>query len=288
MQPRPFGPGSVLWDLMGQQLLGAASANAFVLQAMHPAIGTVVDQRSTFRADPWGRAYRSYASVQMWVYGGPEALTESNRLRELHRTLTATAPDGTRYHALSGEPWAWVPLTCYHALIAATDLLLPRPLSLAQRERLYAEVLDLCRLLQVPERLLPTTTGAYWAYFDETVRTTLTATVAARDAVRTFRIAPPPPRLARAVRPAWPLVRAAAAPVERLFTVGLLPAPARATLGLRWTRGDQLRLEALGRAFGVANAALPEPLKYMPIAYRARAAARAEQRLRREIDRRPV
>jgi uncharacterized protein (DUF2236 family) len=288
MAPRTFGADSLLWDLVGQRLFGAASANAFILQAMHPAIGTVVDQRSSFRVDPWGRAYRSFASVQMWVYGGEQSLVESRRLREMHKTLEATAEDGTRYHALSAEPWAWVPLTSYHALVAATDLLLPKPLSAAQKQQAFDEVLDLCRLLQVPERLLPPTIEAYWAYFDDMVKTTLENTVAARDAVRTFSISPPPPELPRPMHPLWPALRRGAAPVERLFTVGLMPAAARDKLGLSWTETDQRRLEALGRAFAYANVAVPEPLKYMPIAYRARVAARAQQRLSREIERRPV
>lgn len=288
MTARTFGPGSILWDLVGQRLFGAASSNAFILQAMHPAIGTVVDQRSSFRVDPWGRAYRSFASVQMWVYGGPEALVESRRLREMHKTLEATAADGTHYHALSAEPWAWVPLTAYHALIAATDLFLPRPLTAAQKQQAFDEVLDLCRLLHVPERMLPPTVEAYWAYFDDMVKTTLTDTVAARDAVRTFSVSPPPPELPRPLHPVWPAMRAGAAPIERLVTVGLMPAAARETLGLHWTAEDQRRLHALGRALAYANTAVPEPLKYMPIAYRARRAARAQQRLSREIERRPV
>ena len=288
MTDHTFGPGSILWDLVGQRLFGAASSNAFILQAMHPAIGTVVDRRSSFRVDPWGRAYRSFASVQMWVYGGPQARVESRRLREMHKTLEATAEDGTRYHALSAEPWAWVPLTAYHALIAATEVFLPRPLTAAQRQQAFEEVLDLCRLLQVPERMLPPTVEAYWAYFDDMVKTTLTATVAARDAVRTFSISPPPPELPRPLHSVWPAVRAGAAPIERLVTVGLMPAAARETLGLRWTDEDRRRLHALGRVLAYANTAVPEPLKYMPIAYRARRAARAQQRLSREIERRPI
>jgi uncharacterized protein (DUF2236 family) len=284
----PFGPGSLLWDLVGQRLFAAASGNAFVLQAMHPAIGTVVDQRSSFRVDPWGRAARSFASVQMWVYGGDGARVESDRLRAMHKTLAATAADGTRYHALSAEPWAWVPLTSYYALLNATDLLLPRPLSPADRARLYGEVLDLCRLLQVPERMLPPTPEAYRAYFTDMLKTTLVGHVAARDAVATFSRSPAPPELPAALRPLWPAARDTAAPVERLFTVGLLPPEAREKLGLSWDAADERRLRALGRTLAYANAALPEPAKYLPIAYRARVAARAQQRLARAIARRPI
>jgi len=73
----PFGPGSLLWDRMGLYTAALAGNSAFILQAMHPSIGTVVDQLSGFRTDPVGRARRSFASVQTWVYGGRTAIEDA-------------------------------------------------------------------------------------------------------------------------------------------------------------------------------------------------------------------
>ena len=42
--PELIAPGSILWELTGQRLYIATTGSAFVLQVMHPAIGTVVDQ----------------------------------------------------------------------------------------------------------------------------------------------------------------------------------------------------------------------------------------------------
>ncbi|MDT7583458.1 MAG: hypothetical protein QOE32_1008, partial [Pseudonocardiales bacterium] len=78
--PELFAPGDLLWDLNGHALFAATTGSAFILQVMHPAIGTVVGQRSSYRTDPWGRAARSFSSVQTWVYGGQTALDEGNRL----------------------------------------------------------------------------------------------------------------------------------------------------------------------------------------------------------------
>ncbi len=105
-EPVPFGPGSLLWEQMGLYTSAIAGNSVFILQVMHPAIGTVVDRRSSFRTDPLGRAARSFASVQTWVYGGRTAIEEGRRLREMHKTLSAVDEDGRRHHALSAEPWA--------------------------------------------------------------------------------------------------------------------------------------------------------------------------------------
>src|SRR3954463_11086668 len=95
--PALFGPGDLMWELQGQRLLAATAGGAFLLQVMHPAIGAVVDQESVYREDTWGRAERSFASVQTWIYGGATALEESKRLREMHKTLGATDEQGRTF-----------------------------------------------------------------------------------------------------------------------------------------------------------------------------------------------
>src|SRR3954447_16664855 len=119
-EPEPFGPGSILWDTIGLYTSALAGNCAFILQAMHPAIGTVVDQKSSFRVDPVGRAARSFASVQTWVYGGQAAIEEGKRLRRMHATISAVDEEGTTHHALSAGPWAWVHLTGFYAAVSAS------------------------------------------------------------------------------------------------------------------------------------------------------------------------
>jgi uncharacterized protein (DUF2236 family) len=286
--PEPFTPETLLWDLTGQYLFASASGSAFVLQVMHPAIGAVVERWSTYRTDPWGRAARSFASVQTWVYGGRAALDEADRLRRMHKGLSTVDEQGRSHHALAGEPWAWVPLTAYHGILAYSRYFLPRPLTDRQRERVYQEVLGLCQILRVPERMLPPTTGDYWTYFDDMVANTLENHRTAHRVLATASVSPPLPALPAPLRPLWPPARAVGARLNHLITVGTLPPAARDKLGLRWTRSDELELRAVGRAAGRLNAALPERLKYMPIAYHARRAAHAQQRLDRALATRPM
>lgn len=286
--PELFAPGDLLWDLNGHALFAATTGSAFILQVMHPAIGTVVDQRSSYRTDPWGRAARSFSSVQTWIYGGQTALDEGNRLRRMHRTLNATDEHGHTHHALAAEPWAWVPLTAYHATLTYSRYFLPRPLTGEQEQRAYREVLRMCRILQVPERMLPPTPAAYWAYFDDMIENTLVDHPTAHNVLATAAKAPPPFGLPGPLRALWAPVRTVGSELNRLVTVGTLPPAARAKLRLSWSRADELELRAFGQLAGRVNAALPERVRYLPIAYHARRAARAQQRFAQVLASRPM
>lgn len=284
-----FGPGDLMWELQGQRLLAATSGGAFLLQVMHPAIGAVVEKESVYRTDTWGRAERSFASVQTWIYGGATALEEGQRLRQMHKNLAAMDDQGREFHALEPEPWAWVPLTAYQSTIEYCRYFTPEPLSAADERRLYDEVLRLCRILQVPERMLPPTPEAYWTYFERMIDEVCESHPTAHNLLAVIDSSPRPPWLPGPLKLLWrPLGAKPAASVTRLTSVGALPASARDKLGLRWSRSDELQLRAIGRILGETNARLPERAKYLPIAYRARAAARAQDRLADVLANRPI
>ncbi|WP_119727047.1 oxygenase MpaB family protein [Thermomonospora amylolytica] len=285
-EPKPFGPGSILWDEIGLYLSAIAGNSAFILQAMHPAIGTVVDKMSSFRTDPVGRAVRSFASVQTWVYGGQTAIEEGRRLREMHRPLSAVDEKGRRHHALSAEPWAWVHLSGYYATVTASRYFSRTPMTLERERQIFEEFLNLGRILQVPERMLPRTVSDYWVYFDDMVTGTLVPHKVAHEVLEQMDKVPP-------TVPAW--LRPLLVPFSltggrfaRFVTVGTLPEAARRKLGLTWTPADERKLQALGAAIGRTVPLLPERLAYMPIAYRARQAARAHQRLQDALAHRPI
>jgi uncharacterized protein (DUF2236 family) len=287
-EPELFGPGDLFWSLNGHYLYAATLGSAFILQVMHPAIGAVVDRWSVYRTDPWGRAARSFASTQTWVYGGPTALEEGQRLRRMHKTLNTVDDQGRGHHALAAEPWAWVPLTAFHALLSYARYFLPRPLTAAQEEQGYRETLRICRILQVPERMLPPTQDAYWAYFDDMIDNHLENHRTAHNVLATAAKSPPPAGLPAPLRRLWGPAGRAGGELNRLVTVGTLPPAARDKLGLTWTRTDELELRAAGAVAGRLNAALPERLRYMPIAYHARRAARANHNLAQALTARPM
>ncbi|GLW66745.1 hypothetical protein Arub01_49890 [Actinomadura rubrobrunea] len=285
-EPVPFQPGSLLWDTIGLRTSVLAANSAFILQVMHPSIGTVVDQRSRFRVDPVGRAVRSFASMQTWVYGGQTAIEEGLRLREMHKPLSAVDEEGRTHHALSAEPWAWVHLSGYYASVTAARRFGPAPLTAAEEQRLFEEFMQLGRILRVPERMLPGSIPKYWAYFDDMVENTLVPHHVAHEVLDLMeQVSLNTPAVLRPF--AAPIARTGGR-LTRFITVGTLPSAAREKLGLSWSRADELRLRAVCRAIGAATARLPERLRYMPIAYRARRAARARHRFDEVLANRPL
>jgi uncharacterized protein (DUF2236 family) len=285
-RPAPFKPGSILWEQVGLYTSALAGQCAFILQAMHPAIGTVVDQRSSFRVDPVGRAARSFASVQTWVYGGEAAIDEGERLRKMHASINATDESGHTYHALSAEPWAWVHLTGFYAAVAAARYFAVDEPEPGAEQQAFEEFMHLGRILQVPERMLPATIADYWVYFDDMVENTLVGHQVAHDVLTMMPKVPP--GTPSALRPLLFPASAIGGRVGRFITIGTLPPGAREKLGLKWTDSDERRLRVLAQTIAHASAGLPERLRYMPIAYRAREVARAQARLDRVLAERPM
>lgn len=283
---QPIGADTRLWDETGLVTFSLTTGAAFALQVMHPAVGAVVGEHSVFRTDAIGRARRSIASVMTWVYGGPEALAEGDRLRELHARLRSTE-HGVTHSALASGPYAWIILTAPYAYTVGARYFSRRPLSRAEEEAFYAEILQVARNLRVAEKELPPTYDAYLAYFADMVEKTLVAHPTAYEFLDATRRIPPPPRLPAPLRPLWRLAADVPGRVQHFVTIGTLPERARAKLGLPWSDRDERLLRALGAVVARAVPLLPERLRYFPIAYEARRVERAQRALRRALDRRP-
>jgi uncharacterized protein (DUF2236 family) len=272
----PFGPGDLLWEGAGEYRILLVLPGALVMQVMHPAIGAAVAATGEYRTDPWGRLRRSLASLQTWVYGGPAALEEGRRLRRLHRSFTGVDVQGRPYRALDPEPWAWVHLTAHeravtlHRVFAADRAL--------DEARLYEEIRRLGRILRVPERMLPPTVEDYWRYFDWMVTTRLEPHPVALELLETMDRTPPPDLLPPPLRALWRPVGWSTGRLLRFVTIGTLPPAVRRILGCPWSAADERRLARLGRVVSAATARLPETLRYMPIARRARREARRAAR----------
>ncbi len=294
-------PGGALWEGAGLVTFSFSNGGAFLLQVMEPSIAAVVDEHSVFRTDPIGRGLRSLASVMMWVYSDEESLQEVERLRLLHAPLESVDADGVRHTALSSGPWAWVLLTGMHAFTQAVRVFGEKT-EREDVEQVYAEMKQLMRGFKVAEKEIPATYDDFCVHFDRVVTEHLQNTEVAHQFLEGARRPGPPLWLPRLLRPLWRVALAPLGHFQHLAILGMVPASARATLGVRWGRWQDLQLKAFGRVVGNVVPLLPERIRYFPIAYEARkldrvrqerpadprAIARAERRLRRAIDHRPV
>lgn len=272
--PVPFAPGAILWDIAGDVRLLFSLPAALVLQVAHPAVGAGVDEHSVFRTDPWGRGRRSLDSLQLWVYGGEQALEEGRRLRTLHKSISGTDTRGRAYHALAPASYAWVHATAYPVFLRAAQYL-SRPFDESGARRLYEEHLALGRILGIAPRDMPRTPEEFWPYFDAMVRDELERTAVVSELLDPRRSVPPPPGAGPLLRRLWPVLRPPAARLNVFVATGLLPPAVRDRLGLDWTERDERRLRRFGAVVRTVVPLLPERLRYLPRAYEARRAARA-------------
>ena len=282
MDVEPFGPGSLHWETVGEYRNLLVAGSALVLQTMHPAVGAAVGRHSVYKQDPWGRLTRTLASVNTWVYGGAGGLAEGERLRELHKPISGVDEQGRPYHALNGAAWAWVHLSLFERFITLNRYF-GAPYSEDGEHRLYAEARQLGAILRVPEREMPPTVEEFWRYFDAMVAERLEPHPTALDVLAVMRETPMPPGLPRPLRRLWAPVGAGSGEVNYFVTVGTLPPAVRKKLDLPWSARDERRLRHLGRAVAMLTPRLPERLRYMPIAYHARKAARSLRGLERAL-----
>ncbi|MFF8841281.1 oxygenase MpaB family protein [Streptomyces sp. NPDC015127] len=281
--PLPPPPGGVLWGLAGDVRALLMLPAALTMQVAHPAVGAGVDEHSVFRTDPWGRGERSLRSLQLWIYGGEEAAAEGRRLRALHRTIQGTDAHGRRYHALDPAHYSWVHATGFPVYRHAARYLV-RELTEAEERQLYAEWLQVGRVLGIHDRDMPQTVEEFWPYFRAMLADEIEPTAVVRELVDVHQPVPPPDRgplpLRLVLRILWPLMLPPLARFRRFMTIGLMPPDAREAIGLDWTDEQERALRRFGRVVRIVVPLLPERLRYLPLARRARREARRTGRLR--------
>ncbi|MFH8623085.1 oxygenase MpaB family protein [Streptomyces vietnamensis] len=280
-EPLPPPVGGVLWSVAGDVRALLMLPAALTLQVAHPAIGAGVDDHSVFRTDPWGRGERSLRSLQLWIYGGEEAAREGRRLRELHKTIQGTDAHGRRYHALTPAYYSWVHATGFPVYRHGLRLLV-RPLTGAQERQLYAEWLQVGRILGIHDRDMPQTIEAFWPYYRKVLAEEIEATTVVRELLDTDLPLPAPDRgplpLRLALRLLWPVLRRPFLRLRAFLTVGLMPPDAREAIGLEWTDAQERALRRFARVVRAVVPVLPERLRYLPLAREAREAARRAKR----------
>ncbi|XUM03226.1 oxygenase MpaB family protein [Streptomyces venezuelae ATCC 10712] len=271
----------MLWSVAGDVRALLMLPAALTLQVAHPAIGAGVDDHSVFRTDPWGRGERSLRSLQLWIYGGDGAAREGRRLRELHRTIQGTDAHGRRYHALTPAYYSWVHATGFPVYRHGLGLL-ARPLTDAQERQLYAEWLQVGRILGIHDRDMPQTIEEFWPYYRKVLAEEIEATAVVRELLDTALPLPAPDRgplpLRLALRVLWPALRRPFLRLRAFLTIGLMPPDAREAIGLEWTDAQERTLRRSARVVRAVVPVLPERLRYLPLARKAREAARRAAR----------
>jgi uncharacterized protein (DUF2236 family) len=257
-------PRSIVWRRAGDARGLVAAGHALLLQVSHPTVGAGVHEHSNFRNDSWGRLLRTLDYVNVTVYGGPQAAAEmGRRVFEMHKRIRGRKPDGTPYHALEPDAYAWVHATLADAIVQANERF-ARPMSRVETEQFWHDWRRLGRVIGVREELLPQTWADFGEYVDRMVADTLERNPAVDDVLETLARPQSPPPLPDFV---WLAARVPLAHAQRLATVGLLPPALREKLGLDWTAAQERELRAMGRLLRAATPLMPPQLRVMGPSY---------------------
>jgi uncharacterized protein (DUF2236 family) len=256
----------IVWEKGADVRAFAAAGTALLLQVAHPTVGAGVAEFSTFREDPWGRLWRTLDFVNVLVYAGPEPAAEMGaRIRNFHKVIKGTKPDGSRYSALEPEAYTWVHVTLCEGILRAHERF-GRPFSRAEQEQLWAEWRPLGRFLGIRWRDMPESYDGYREFVDEIVAERLERNAAVDEVYDALISTPPSPTKALGPR-AWGLVSRPLMRFAGLATVGLMPPELRARLDLQLTRGQALELRVLGAAARSVTPVLPRPLRNVAPGY---------------------
>ena len=251
-----FGPGSLTWRINGEAVLLLGGGRALILQVAHPKVAAGVSEHSDYRADPWGRLYRTLDTTLRIAFDDPErSRAASDRLRSRHSRVTGVDDSGEPYRALDPELLLWV-----HATLIDTSLTIyehyVQKLTAAERQSYYEEMKALGEAYSIPPGGMPGDLAAFRRYWAEMLADGLRVTDAARDVT------------AAVLRPGLPLAARPAVELLRLVTVGMLPDGLRHELGLEWGPRRQALLAASQAGVRSLMPVLPALMRRFPSAAR--------------------
>jgi uncharacterized protein (DUF2236 family) len=272
-----YGPDSVTWRVHADPVMGAAGLRALLLQALHPRAMAGVAAHSEFRADPWGRLFRTAEYVGVTTYGTSEdAGRAAARVRGLHRRGRVVDPEtGAEYRLSDPELLLWVHCSEVESFLSTARRAGLR-LTDAEADRYVAEQVRGARLvgLDPADHEVPASVAGLDEYFTA-VRPSLRLTPAAIEAAH-FLAVPPMRwrvRLATPALPAWLSL------VTLAFS--LLPGWARQLYAMPVVPLADLGATVSVRALRTALLAVPASLRDGPHVKdaRARVAAQPVRRL---------
>ena len=141
------GPDSLSWEIHGDLASIAVAGNAAILmELLHPSVMAGVYTHSSYRTEPLRRARNTLGYVLRTTFGSTVAATRViEGVRNVHRGVTGTRPDGVAYRALEPELIAWVHTCIPWAVMRAFDRHC-RPLRVEEQDRYLAEQAVLGRM----------------------------------------------------------------------------------------------------------------------------------------------
>jgi uncharacterized protein (DUF2236 family) len=168
---------------------------ALLLQSLHPRAMIAVAEHSDYRGDPWGRLQRTSTFLAATTFGtAQDAQQAVDHVRQVHKHVTGTDPDGVPYRADDPHLLLWVHVAEIDSFLRCHQRYGVRPLDEAGCDGYVADAARIAEALGVPD---PPRTQAELDLVLDAYRPELRVTPQAREAARFLVWTPPLPLLAR-------------------------------------------------------------------------------------------
>ncbi|EHN12948.1 hypothetical protein PAI11_01590 [Patulibacter medicamentivorans] len=256
-QRGPLGPDAIVWRQTQEWRMLAGAGTALLLQVAHPAVGAAVGEFSTYRERPWHRLHKTmelvFGGIVFDIGGRHE---QGYRIHALHNKLEGVDMRGRRYHAQEPDGFFWVLATLIQVGVEMSELVGP-PVRPHERPRLYAEWLEVGRILGLQDHQMPADLPAFQRYWAEMLHDGLDRNRTVDEVLATVARPAAPPGLP-VPEPLWRLTAGAVGGrALGTLTLGLLPPELRRRWQLPWSRARELELQALGRSIRTLFPLLP-------------------------------
>ena len=276
--PGRLGPDSLIWKYYGDvrvQLFGfqrlASNENSI------PELAQGVTDHSVIFGDFLGRAMRTAVPVMKSVYDA-DADTWGKRVRDFHKDIKGTMPDGSRYHALNPELFYWAHATFVDQLIYTTDMFVHR-LSEDEKAQIFEESKLWFATYGVSDRGQPETYEQFVAYWNRMLKRFESTGPVVYGAGYIRKGIPGPRRVPRWL---WRILAAPANAYARTMIAGTLPDEAKAACKLTWTERDEKRYQRIARFLRALDPFIPRLPRRLRCAPWAASAFKREKRALRK------
>lgn len=156
-----LGPGTLLWEFLGDRRFLLTLPRAVSLQMLHPTIARGIREHSRTPRHVWMHARHTVPQLVAMAYTDRDL---SSVIRYGHETVKGRDDHGNRYHALSPEVFFFQHATYVDTLMTMVDTFI-RPLDAEEREQLYQECSTWYRRYGISARAMPATWGEFEDYF---------------------------------------------------------------------------------------------------------------------------
>lgn len=240
-----------------ERLMLLAWSRAILLQFAHPLVAAGVYEHSAFRATRREAAQRLQGTVRAMLaltFGNPAQRGATiERIRAIHRRVHGVLPEavgpfpaGTPYSAEDPALVLWVHATLVESVPYFYELLVG-PLGAAEHDAYCESAAAVAVELGAVPRDVPRSRAALLSYIDGVHRSgRLAVGRHARELA------------ARVLAPPFGPLSAPAASVNRLLTIGTLPAAVRSDYAFDWTARDEKLLAMTLPALRIVRRTLPE------------------------------